>query len=183
MPRRSFLQKLLIVFIVSYAFIQSLPDYTRSRSQHFDIPEYQQTMHNFTITHSDRSGQPTHVLRAMQLQTDIDNQTRMEDVSLSVFNPENETIIIANKGLVESDQSIYLKGDVRITRNNLQDTRSILIETDELHHDPATGISQTEAEVDLTTPEGHINATGMVIDNETRQMQLKQNVIGRYEAP
>jgi len=184
MPRRSFLQVLLIVFVISFAFIQSLPDYRRLPADTQSVlPDYQQYMQNFVITQSHSSGNASHVLEAKTLKTRDNGQTELEGISLSMQKETVQTLIFARKGLVESDQSIYLMGDVRITRNNLETRRTILIETDKIYHKPSTGISETDSAVKLTTPEGIISAIGMTIDNENKQLELKQNVIGRYEAP
>ena len=184
MPRRSFVSLLLVIFSISFAFIQSLPDYSeRIRSRNITIPEYQQYMENFNITESDPQGNVMHILRAEKLRTWNDNHTELEQITLSMLEDQTQTLIKARKGLVQSDHSLYLKGDVLIEQKNLREQRSVLISTDELYHFPDTGISQTDKAVQVTSPEGVINATGMVRDNWNRTLELKQNVSGIYEAP
>ena len=88
----------------------------------------------------------------------------------------------ANEGtLLDNEHSLRLIGDVKIRPLNPADAADdLLIETSTLTYHSRQQLAETDQPVTITSPQTHINATGMTLDIARQRMEFKSQVDSRY---
>lgn len=76
-----------------------------------------------------------------------------------------------------------LVGKVRIHRAADEGNPPVTLVTDNITLDMGKKIASTKAEVQITSGEDILNATGMVVDLQTGRLELHSKVQGKYEVP
>lgn len=110
-----------------------------------------------------------------------DDYTMLDSPVLTLYTDDLPWYVSAESGkLTEKGELLTLKDNVRIWQQD--DNEQITeLNTSALEIQPIKKIVRTEEEVRITSPQGHIEARGMVVDLVTQHIQLLERVRGFHE--
>jgi lipopolysaccharide export system protein LptC len=143
----------------------------------------------------DAQGNPVLTVAAQHARHYPDDGTVEFDAPRFVMSePGRPTFSVASdRGRVSGDhENAYFEGNVRATRQAEAGTSGadgddaagpITLSTEFLHVIPKQDRAQTDRPVTIEEPRGIIRATGLVLDNEAKTLQLKAQVRGTIEPP
>ncbi|MDH5446911.1 MAG: LPS export ABC transporter periplasmic protein LptC [Gammaproteobacteria bacterium] len=140
----------------------------------------------FDATARDKLGNINYRLEAQQLEHFPYNYSmRLEKPYIEVFNKlERPWQTWAEKGtFYENRRLMTLTGKVRIHRAANNGDKAITLLTDSITMDMKRKIAKTSADVEITSGEDVLNATGMKIDLKTGHIELQSKVKGKYDLP
>jgi len=141
---------------------------------------------DFVATAKDVHGKTTYRLEAKQLEHFPYNYSMtLQKPYIELFrDKEQPWQTWSEQGVFyEKRQLITLSGKVRIHRAADAVNQSITMLTDTITLDMERNIAQTTAEVQISSGEDNLNATGMLVDLDTGRVELHSQVQGKYEVP
>lgn len=147
-------------------------------------PDY--FFNDFIATARDAQGKIRYRLEATQLQHFPYNYSMsLEKPYIELFNKQDKPWQTwAEQGIYfERRQLVTLTGKVRIHRAADAANQSVTLLTDSLTLDMRNKIAKTTADVQVTSGEDILNATGMMVDLQSGRVELHSRVKGKYEVP
>lgn len=147
-------------------------------------PDY--FFNDFVATARDIQGNITYRLEAKQLQHFPYNLSmRLEKPYIELFKEQTQPWQTwAEQGVFyEKRQLMTLSGKVRIHRAAGDLNQPVTLLTDSLTLDIRDKIAKTSDEVQITSGEDILYATGMLVNLETGRVELHSKVQGKYEVP
>lgn len=110
-----------------------------------------------------------------------DDFTILETPVLTLYTDDLPWYVSAESGkLTQAGELLTLKDNVRIWQQG-ENEQITELNTTVLEIQPIKKIIRTEEEVRITSPQGQIEARGMVVDLETQHIQLLERVRGFHE--
>lgn len=107
--------------------------------------------------------------------------TSMEAPQVTLWSEQQPWFVTAKMGkITDQGNVITLWNDVRIWQTGEEDEATELI-TERLVIQPQEQIITTDREVTLTSPQGRLQAVGMIVDLNTQHIQLLNRVRGLHE--
>lgn len=147
-------------------------------------PDY--FFNDFVATARDIQGNITYRLEAKQLEHFPYNYSMSLDKPyIELFHEKARPWQTwAEQGIYhEKRQLMTLTGKVRIHRAADEVNQAITLLTDSMTLDMKKKIARTKADVQITSGEDILNATGMRVDLESGRVELHSKVKGKYEVP
>lgn len=83
----------------------------------------------------------------------------------------------------DTHRTINLTGTVRIHRAGDASNQAVTLLTDAITLDMKNNIAQTNSDIQLTSGDDILNATGLKVEMDTGRLELHSKVKGKYEAP
>ncbi len=144
---------------------------------------------NFRAVNLDEKGRPLQVLQAREARHyPDDGTTAFKDPRLELtYAGRPRFVVSATAGRVSADrENAYFEGNVRAVRDADQGpdgrtTGPITVTTEYLHVMPKEDKAQTDKAVTIEEPRGIIRATGLVLNDRNKTVQLRANVRGTIE--
>ncbi|MCW8923366.1 MAG: LPS export ABC transporter periplasmic protein LptC [Gammaproteobacteria bacterium] len=137
-------------------------------------------MRDFTITAMNKDGLPAYIVKAKLLEHYNDNDfASLSDPVLELKQGDQHWLISAETGEIDDDnQRIMLRNRVVLQQ---QDTaQPIRLETEQLEIDTHQQIAKSTQTVSIIQQEFNLQSEGMILDNASGQLELLNNVEGRY---
>lgn len=141
---------------------------------------------DFVATARDIQGNITYRLQAKQLEHfPYNDSMRLEKPYIEFFHKNGQPWQSwAQQGVFfEKKRLMKLTGKVRIHRAADGRDPPVTLLTDKLTMDMQDKIAKTTSDVQITSGDDVLNATGMQVDLETGRLELYSNVHGKYEVP
>lgn len=141
---------------------------------------------DFVATARDKEGNLTYRLEAKQLEHYPYNfSMTLDKPYIEVFHEKDPPWQTwAEQGVFyEKRQVAKLTGKVRIHRAADKTSQAVTLLTDSLTMDIEKQTAKTPDDVQITSGEDIINATGMEVDLKTGRLELHSKVQGKYEVP
>lgn len=137
-------------------------------------------MNEFEMTAMDDSGKPSYKMNGSHLQRFNDSdKTEIQQPIFHLLQTQNQWVISADTATInDNEETIQLNNNVVMQQKNIEP--SITIRTQNLLIHTKTQIAQTEAVVDITQGNSHLNSTGMIFNNVTSALELSTKVNGYY---
>jgi lipopolysaccharide export system protein LptC len=109
--------------------------------------------------------------------------THLEQVNFTSIEPDQPMIRVSadHAELTEGGKDIYLGGNVSVIRGEDADQDKVTMLTTFLHLIPDGSTAKTDQFVVVTRMNSTINAVGMVLNNQTGEIQLLSRVSARDE--
>jgi lipopolysaccharide export system protein LptC len=144
---------------------------------------------NFRAVNLDEQGRPQQVLRAREARHfPDDGTTAFKDPRLELtYAGRPRFVVSATAGRISGDrENAYFEGNVRAVRDadrgpDGRTTGPITVTTEYLHVMPKEDKAQTDKAVTIEEPRGIIRATGLVLNDRNKTVQLRANVRGTIE--
>ena len=140
----------------------------------------------FESTARDREGNISYRLEAQQLEHfPYNSSMKLEKPYIEIFHKKKHPWQTwADNGVFyEKRRLITLAGKVRIHRAADETNQPVTLVTDSISLDMKNKIAKTSAEVQITSGEDVLNATGMTVDLATGHVELQSKVQGKYDLP
>ena len=147
-------------------------------------PDY--FFNDFVATARNLQGDITYRLEAKRLQhLPYNRSMHLEKPYIELFhNKTKPWQTWAEQGVFyEKRRLVTLTGKVRIHRAADEVNQPVTLLTESLTLDMRDKIAKTSAEVQITSGEDILYATGMLVDLETGRVELHSKVQGKYEVP
>lgn len=110
-----------------------------------------------------------------------DDYTLMDTLQVTLHTEDSQWFVSADEGTItDAGNTLTLQSNVRIWQPMKSDGITELTTTQLVLH-PNQKIVTTEEPVKISAPQGQINAVGMTVDLNTKNIQLKNNVRGYHE--
>ncbi len=141
---------------------------------------------DFVATARDKQGNITYRLEAKQLEHFPYNfSMRLDKPYIEIFhNKEQPWQTWAERGVFfENRRLVTLEGKVRIHRAADNSSQAVTLLSDSITLDMKNKIAKTSSEVNITSGEDVLNATGMKVNLETGHVELQSKVQGKYDLP
>lgn len=109
--------------------------------------------------------------------------THLEQVNFASIEPDQPMVRVSadHAELTEGGKEIYLSGNVSVIRGEDSDRDKVTMLTTFLHLIPDDSIAKTDQPVVVTRMNSTVNAVGMVLNNQTGEIQLLSRVSARDE--
>lgn len=140
----------------------------------------------FVATARDKTGNIVYRLEAKQLaHIPYNFSMQLNKPYIEIFHKqEHPWQTWAENGVFyEKRRLITLAGKVRIHRAANDNSKSVTLLTESLSLDMENKIAKTSADVQITSGEDILNATGMKVDLRTGHVELQSKVQGKYDLP
>ncbi|MGH8744569.1 MAG: LPS export ABC transporter periplasmic protein LptC [Burkholderiales bacterium] len=157
------------------------PQPNRDGSSRHD-PDY--IIEDFTTTRMSKDGMPRYILRAKKMiHYPDDDSTHLDYPDFRhVETGKPELRITSDRGLLSSGgEDAYFIGDVKVVRAPDAEYGELNLTTTYLHVIPDQDLAKTDKPVTLTEPHTIINAVGLELNSNTRELKLLSQVKGQYE--
>lgn len=169
----------LVSLIIWFGNRGALPLVTEETT--YSGPEY--TVENFSLTATREDGSLHYISKGEQLTKWANNP---KSSALGVWmemhsNEQEHWMLKANEADINQQQELaWLRGNVVITREAMQDKPAIRITTEQLDMDLKNDRVQSDADVFMKQGESTITGTGLRADFNRGSLQLNANVRGVY---
>lgn len=140
----------------------------------------------FIATARDKQGKISYRVEAKQLEHFPYNYSMtLEKPYIELFNKDDKPWQTwAEQGIFfEKRQLATLSGKVRIHRAADKTNQPVTLLTESITLDMDKKIAKTTADVQVTSGEDILNATGMMVDMKSGRVELHSKVKGKYEVP
>ncbi|MDH5258558.1 MAG: LPS export ABC transporter periplasmic protein LptC [Gammaproteobacteria bacterium] len=156
---------------------KNLPGSVAAPSEQLRQADY--FMENYNITSTDINGNAFRWLSGTRLAHFPNGDTSLSNPSLQFRQQDQHWLVVAKNGEFKGDKKIILDGDVKIQQLNGR-TNILNIKTEHLDISLDENIASTDEKVTVSNENGEINATGMNLNLDQRQLRLLSKVKGRY---
>jgi len=138
---------------------------------------------DFTITAMDKTGQPSYVLKARQLEHYNDTEYAVIDEPvIQLTQGGHHWMISAKVGEIDDvNQRIMLRGGVVLQQQEKQ--QPIRLETEQLEIDVLQEIAKSTQPVTIIQQRFNLQSEGMILNNASGQLELLNSVEGNYAQP
>lgn len=140
----------------------------------------------FVATARDAQGKISYRLEAKQLEHFPYNYSMtLEKPYIELFQEKGQPWQTwAEQGIFfEKRQLVTLSGKVRIHRAADEINQPVTLSTESITLDMRKKIAKTSSDVQVTSGEDILNATGMMVDLQSGRVELHSKVKGKYEVP
>ncbi|MFQ5469130.1 MAG: LPS export ABC transporter periplasmic protein LptC [Gammaproteobacteria bacterium] len=173
-----------MVAVLSWLLLRSTePKHLKALTDLRSVPDY--FLRDFEITSMDEIGNPRYRLTASSMQHySHDDSSRLVNPSMIVFDDELEAWKIkSDEGhLQHHGETLFLGGDVLITRLNVVRRDSMKISTRDLTVKTGVEYAETSQPVEIVSDLGITTAIGMQMYYKNRVLHLLNKVRGKYDS-
>jgi len=141
---------------------------------------------DFVATVRDKQGNLSYRLESKQLEHfPYNNSMVLSKPYIELFNEKGQPWQTwAEQGVYfERHQIINLTGKVRIHRAADEINQTVTLLTEAITMDMKKNIAQTNSDIQITSGEDILNATGMKVELDSGRVELHSKVQGKYEVP
>jgi lipopolysaccharide export system protein LptC len=158
-----------------------LPPVTGKDKQRHD-PDF--IVEKFTVTQMSATGHPETSLTAPKMLHYPDDETTVLEHPRFLQTPIGGAAveIVGTRGVVSKEGDLVrVEGDVRMTRAAFGDRAAMVIETSAIDIEPKTRIARSDEEVVITEGVNQLRGVGMMMNNDSREFELKSRVQGTIQ--
>ena len=146
-----------------------------------DDPHYIDVfIQDFTLTSMNEDGEPAYTLKARRLEHYNDNNYAIiNEPVIQLKQGDHHWEVSANIGEIDDDNQVIILRD-NVVLQQLGKPQPIRLKTNQLEIDTHQQIAKSMQTVSIIQQEFNLQSEGMILNNATGQLELLNNVTGRY---
>jgi LPS export ABC transporter protein LptC len=142
-------------------------------------------MENFQLTETDAQGQPIRWLEGSKLAYHNSQNTQLTQPVLTIREQQQDQLwrLSAEQGMIEDTHILQLENQVHIERLDAIKNQRINVVAEDLRIDLTTRKGASSGKVEIQKANSTLQAVGMQLQLDTRQVHLLSEVRGVYAQP